>query len=67
MFLANGWRLDYDPEDLDRGNQDSDEEAGEKDASAGREHYQDVGLVLSSFLWLCFVTGLVLEVGCFGC
>ncbi|PYI02903.1 TRAUB-domain-containing protein [Aspergillus sclerotiicarbonarius CBS 121057] len=35
---------DYDPEDLDRGNGDSDEEASEKgDASAGREHYQDVG------------------------
>ncbi|PWY83777.1 TRAUB-domain-containing protein [Aspergillus sclerotioniger CBS 115572] len=34
---------DYDPEDLDRGNQDSDEEVAEKDASAGREHYQDVG------------------------
>ncbi|RAK98827.1 AATF family protein [Aspergillus ibericus CBS 121593] len=34
---------DYDPEDLDRGNGDSDEEAGDKDASAGREHYQDVG------------------------
>ncbi|OJJ78077.1 hypothetical protein ASPBRDRAFT_191335 [Aspergillus brasiliensis CBS 101740] len=35
---------DYDPEDLDRGNQDSDEEgAGEKDENAGREHYQAVG------------------------
>ncbi|GKZ96784.1 rRNA-processing protein bfr2 [Aspergillus niger] len=35
---------DYDPEDLDRGNQDSDEEgAGAKDENAGREHYQAVG------------------------
>lgn len=37
--------LDYDPEDLDRGNQDSDEEgaAGGEDENAGREHYQAVG------------------------
>ncbi|GLB09926.1 rRNA-processing protein bfr2 [Aspergillus tubingensis] len=36
---------DYDPEDLDRGNQDSDEEGagGGKDENAGREHYQAVG------------------------
>lgn len=38
-------RLDFDPEDIERGGNSSDEEADEKDASAGREHYQAVGLV----------------------
>ncbi|RAK71367.1 AATF family protein [Aspergillus fijiensis CBS 313.89] len=35
---------DFDPEDLDRGVQSSDEEGGKAvDADAGREHYQAVG------------------------
>ncbi|PYH49268.1 AATF family protein [Aspergillus saccharolyticus JOP 1030-1] len=35
---------DFDPEDLDRGVQSSDEEGGkDMDADAGREHYQAVG------------------------
>ncbi|KAL2800027.1 apoptosis antagonizing transcription factor-domain-containing protein [Aspergillus keveii] len=34
---------DFDPEDLERGEQSSDDEAPVKDASAGREHYQAVG------------------------
>ncbi|KAL3497072.1 apoptosis antagonizing transcription factor-domain-containing protein [Aspergillus germanicus] len=34
---------DFDPEDIERGGQSSDDEAPVKDASAGREHYQPVG------------------------
>ncbi|KAL4885292.1 apoptosis antagonizing transcription factor-domain-containing protein [Aspergillus karnatakaensis] len=34
---------DFDPEDIDRGNQSSDEEADVRDGDAGREHYQAVG------------------------
>ncbi|OJJ04479.1 hypothetical protein ASPVEDRAFT_152828 [Aspergillus versicolor CBS 583.65] len=34
---------DFDPEDIERGGNSSDEEEVEKDASAGREHYQAVG------------------------
>ncbi|CEL04471.1 Putative Apoptosis antagonizing transcription factor/protein transport protein [Aspergillus calidoustus] len=34
---------DFDPEDIERGGQSSDDEAPVKDASAGREHYQAVG------------------------
>ncbi|KAL5338838.1 apoptosis antagonizing transcription factor-domain-containing protein [Aspergillus crustosus] len=34
---------DFDPEDIERGGQSSDEEAEVKDADAGREHYQAVG------------------------
>ncbi|KAL4927023.1 AATF family protein [Aspergillus undulatus] len=34
---------DYDPEDIERGGNSSDEEAPVKDADAGREHYQAVG------------------------
>ncbi|KAL4806390.1 apoptosis antagonizing transcription factor-domain-containing protein [Aspergillus unguis] len=34
---------DYDPEDIERGGNSSDEEGDVKDASAGREHYQAVG------------------------
>lgn len=38
--------LDFDPEDLDRGADSSDEEADKQaDLNAGREHYQAVGLV----------------------
>ncbi|KAL4874093.1 apoptosis antagonizing transcription factor-domain-containing protein [Aspergillus spectabilis] len=34
---------DFDPEDIERGGQSSDEDAVVKDADAGREHYQAVG------------------------
>ncbi|RDW74629.1 AATF family protein [Aspergillus mulundensis] len=34
---------DYDPEDIERGGNSSDEDVEVKDASAGREHYQAVG------------------------
>ncbi|KAI9373552.1 apoptosis antagonizing transcription factor-domain-containing protein [Aspergillus egyptiacus] len=34
---------DFDPEDIDRGGNSSDEDAPVKDADAGREHYQAVG------------------------
>ncbi|KAL3467382.1 apoptosis antagonizing transcription factor-domain-containing protein [Aspergillus heterothallicus] len=34
---------DFDPEDIERGGQSSDDEAPVKDVSAGREHYQAVG------------------------
>ncbi|KAL2866453.1 AATF family protein [Aspergillus lucknowensis] len=34
---------DFDPEDIERGGQSSEDEAPVKDASAGREHYQAVG------------------------
>lgn len=38
--------LDFDPEDLDRAAESSDEEAGKQsDVNVGREHYQAVGLV----------------------
>lgn len=39
---------DFDPEDLDRDGDSSDEGAGkEPDLNAGREHYQSVGWVVS--------------------
>jgi protein AATF/BFR2 len=38
---------DYDPEDIERGGNSSDEDVEVKDANAGREHYQAVGLVSS--------------------
>ncbi|KAL4987665.1 protein bfr2 [Aspergillus falconensis] len=34
---------DYDPEDIERGGNSSDEDVEVKDANAGREHYQAVG------------------------
>ncbi|KAL2853478.1 apoptosis-antagonizing transcription factor [Aspergillus pseudoustus] len=34
---------DFDPEDIERGGQSSDDEVPVKDANAGREHYQAVG------------------------
>ncbi|KKK14492.1 hypothetical protein AOCH_002464 [Aspergillus ochraceoroseus] len=34
---------DFDPEDIERGGQSSDEEENLKDENAGREHYQAVG------------------------
>ncbi|KAL4980890.1 apoptosis antagonizing transcription factor-domain-containing protein [Aspergillus desertorum] len=34
---------DYDPEDIERGGNSSDEDVGMKDTNAGREHYQAVG------------------------
>ena len=35
---------DFDPEDLERGGSDSEDEGGRAaDSSAGREHYQAVG------------------------
>lgn len=37
-------QTDFDPEDLDRGDPDSDDESSrEVDEDAGREHYQAVG------------------------
>ena len=40
LFFAT----DFDPEDLERGGSDSEDEGGRAaDSSAGREHYQAVG------------------------
>lgn len=39
-------RLDFDPEDIDNGQQSSDDEGEDKEeVTAGREHYQTVGYV----------------------
>lgn len=47
MISGSKWLtpiLDFDPEDLDRGADSSDDEAGKQsDLNAGREHYQAVG------------------------
>lgn len=39
-------RKDYDPEDIDNGQQSSDEEGEDQDeVTTGREHYETVGCV----------------------
>lgn len=43
MLIADSV-LDFDPEDLDRDDDSSDEDAGQvADENIGREHYQAVG------------------------
>jgi protein AATF/BFR2 len=37
-------RIDFDPEDIDNGQQSSDDEGGsDGEVNAGREHYETVG------------------------
>lgn len=45
-------RLDFDPEDIDNGQQSSDDEGEDnEEVNTGREHYQAVGCVKNRCIW----------------